>query len=76
MRDLIWSYIEKVEVGRYRCTVCGLVKTSTGLTALKNHVESKHLEEFSIKYNCDYCSKVMHSANAYHTHLQKVHKNK
>jgi len=74
IRDLIWQHIEKPEAGVYRCTVCGLTKNSNGLTALKNHVESKHLGS-QVQYKCFACDRIMHSANAYHSHIQKVHKN-
>ena len=74
IRDLIWQHIEKPGAGVYQCKVCGLTKNSNGLTALKNHVESKHLGS-QVQYKCYICERVMHSANAYHSHIQKVHKN-
>jgi len=74
IRDLIWQHIEKPGAGVYRCTVCGLTKNSNGLTALKNHVESKHLGN-QVQYKCYICERTMNSANAYHSHIQKVHKN-
>lgn len=74
IRDLIWQNIEKLGAGSYQCKVCGLTKNSNGLTALKNHVESKHLGS-TVQYKCYICDRIMHSANAYHSHIQKVHKN-
>ena len=70
--NLIWERITKLGAGQYQCTECGLTKTSTGLTALKNHVESRHLTNLA-SYTCPYCSKVLSTSNAYNTHLQ-VHK--
>merc|ERR1712202_57568 len=74
IRDLIRQNIEKLGAGSYQCKVCGLTKNSNGLTALKNHVESKHLGS-TVQYKCYICDRIMHSANAYHSHIQKVHKN-
>jgi len=68
MREMIWSKIAKLGGGSYQCTECGLTKTSSGLTALKNHVESKHLTNI-VSYSCEYCSKVLQTSNAYHQHL-------
>jgi len=68
VREMIWARIEKLGGGSYQCTECGLTKTSSGLTALKNHVESKHLTNL-VTYNCEHCNKVCHTSNAYHQHL-------
>ena len=68
VREMIWSRITKLGGGSYQCQECGLTKTSSGLTALKNHVESKHLTNL-VTYSCDYCNKVLNTANAYHQHL-------
>ena len=70
---MIWQRITKLGAGSYQCSECGLVKTSAGLTALKNHVEHKHLANI-VSYACQYCSKVMSTANAYHQHMS-THKN-
>jgi len=68
VRDIIWSRITKLGGGSYQCKECGLIKTSSGLTALKNHVESKHLTNM-VTYTCDYCNKLLNTSNAYHQHL-------
>jgi len=72
--NLIWERISKLGGGSYQCTECGLTKTSSGLTSLKNHIELKHLNN-SASYQCEYCNKVCYTANAFHQHLQ-IHKNK
>ena len=69
MADMIWARISKLGPGSYQCAECGLVKSSSGLTALKNHVEHKHLANMA-SYSCHYCHKTMATANAYHQHLQ------
>jgi len=73
VRNLIWERIEKLGQGNYQCRVCGLHKTSTGLTALKNHIESKHLGN-AVTYKCQLCDRVLNSSNAYHSHMHSLHK--
>jgi len=73
-KRLIYSKICKRGVGTYECTDCGLTKSSSGLTALKNHVEKHHLDT-SQGYQCNYCGKVLLTANSYNVHLNS-HKNK
>ena len=68
VREMIWARIDKLGGGSNQCTECGLTKTSSGLTALKNHVESKHLTNL-VTYTCEYCNKVLNTSNAYHQHL-------
>ena len=72
-RALIWEKIEKLGQGSYQCRVCGLQKTSTGLTALKNHIEAKHLGK-ALSYTCEICHRVLNSANAYHSHMHALHR--
>jgi len=74
MKTLIWERISKLGGGSYQCTECGLTKNSSGLTALKNHVEHKHLANIVV-YSCQFCSKQMSTSNAYHQHML-IHKNK
>jgi len=71
-KTLIWSKILKLGVGSYQCTECGLTKGTSGITALKNHVESKHLP--GLEYPCEICGKVLTNSNQYHQHLTK-HRN-
>jgi len=66
--NMIWERIAKLGGGTYKCVECGLVRNSGGLTALKNHVELKHLANIA-SYICQYCSKVLNTSNAYHQHL-------
>ena len=63
-----WATIDKLGGGSYQCTECGLTKTISGLTALKNHVESKHLTKL-VTYTCEYSNKVLNTSAAYHQHL-------
>jgi len=70
---MIWSKIEKLGTGTYSCKDCGLTKASSGLTALKNHVESKHLTGL-VEYHCTLCGKVLPNSNQYNKHLTK-HRN-
>jgi len=74
MKTLIWERISKLGGGSYQCTECGLTKNSSGLTALKNHIEHKHLANIVV-YSCHFCSKQMSTSNAYHQHML-IHKNK
>jgi len=69
-KSLIWSRIEKIGTGTYRCKDCGLTKASSGLTALKNHVECKHLTGL-VEYHCTVCGKVLPNSNQYNKHLTK-----
>ena len=69
-KSLIWSKIEKLGTGTYQCKECGLTKASSGLTALKNHVESKHLTGL-VEYHCTICGKVLPNSNQYNKHLTK-----
>ena len=69
---MIWERITKLGGGSYQCNQCGIIKKSSGLTSLKNHIEVKHLPN-TASYSCEFCSKVMYSANAYNQHLQ-IHK--
>ena len=55
---MIWARISKLGPGSYQCADCGLVKSSSGLTALKNHVEHKHLANMA-SYSCQYCHKLL-----------------
>jgi len=72
-KSMIWSKIEKLGTGTYSCKDCGLTKASSGLTALKNHVESKHLTGL-VEYHCTLCGKVLPNSNQYNKHLTK-HRN-
>ena len=72
-KQLIYSKIKKLGVGTYQCTDCGLTKSSNGLTALKNHVESKHLAGM-VEYPCAKCGKVLLTANQYNVHMN-IHRN-
>jgi len=72
-KSLIWSKIVKLGVGRYQCTDCGLEKGTSGITALKNHVESKHLPR--IDYPCEICGKILINNNQYNQHLTNQHRN-
>ena len=72
-KQLIYSKIKKLGVGTYQCTDCGLTKSSNGLTALKNHVESKHLAGM-VEYPCAKCGKVLLTANQYNVHMS-IHRN-
>ena len=69
-KSLIWSKIAKLGTGTYQCKECGLTKASSGLTALKNHVESKHLTGL-VEYHCTICGKVLPNSNQYNKHLTK-----
>jgi len=71
-KKLIWSKIIKLGVGSYQCTDCGLTKGTSGITALKNHVESKHLP--IVEYPCEICGKILINSNQYNQHLTK-HRN-
>jgi len=73
VREMIWSKIVKLGTGIYQCADCGITKTSSSLTALKNHVEAKHLQQ-TMQYPCTYCEKVFATSNSFHSHVQKVHK--
>ena len=73
LRNLIWERIDKLGAGNYKCKVCGLHKTSTGLTALKNHIESKHLGH-AVTFRCQLCERVLNSAIAYLSHMHAVHR--
>jgi len=66
--NMIWERIAKLGTGQYQCTECGITKNSSGLTALKNHVEAKHLTNLAT-YTCPHCSKVLSTSNAYNQHL-------
>jgi len=68
-KQLIWSLIAKLGGGSYQCTQCGLTKGKSGITALKNHVESNHLP--GLEYPCEICGKVLKNSNQYHQHLTK-----
>jgi len=73
-KQLIYSKISKLGQGTYQCTDCGLTKPSSGLTSLKNHVESKHLVG-QIKYPCEKCGRVLKTANQFRVHTMTYHKN-
>ena len=70
---MIWSKIMKLGGGNYQCKDCGLVKGKSGITALKNHVEAKHLAGL-VEYHCELCGKVLPNSNQYNKHLTK-HRN-
>merc|ERR1711915_199083 len=72
-KSMIWSKIVKLGVGSYQCTACGLEKGTSGITALKNHVESKHLPR--IDYPCEICGKILINNNQYNQHLTNRHRN-
>ena len=55
--------------GRARlCKVCG---EEGQMTAIRNHIEAKHLTGLSIP--CNACNKTFHTRNAMNTHQQKHH---
>ena len=72
------KYIEKLEEGDYKCTVCGKLYTGADkeywrkLESIRNHVET-HIE--GLEYFCSFCSKVCKSKNALRCHKYKFHKN-
>merc|ERR1719500_1918890 len=72
-KEQIWAKIMKLGGGNYQCKDCGLVKGKTGITALKNHVEAKHLAGM-VEYHCELCGKVLPNSNQYNKHLTK-HRN-
>jgi len=72
-KEMIWAKIIKLGGGNYQCKDCGLVKGKSGITALKNHVESKHLAGL-VEYHCELCGKVLPNSNQYNKHLTK-HRN-
>jgi len=72
-KEMIWAKIIKLGGGNYQCKDCGLVKGKTGITALKNHVEAKHLAGL-VEYYCEMCGKVLPNSNQYNKHLTK-HRN-
>eukprot|EP00092_Neocalanus_flemingeri_P041853 GFUD01045587.1.p1 GENE.GFUD01045587.1~~GFUD01045587.1.p1 ORF type:complete len:337 (-),score=63.10 GFUD01045587.1:112-1122(-) len=69
-KTMIWSKIEKLGTGTYQCRECGLTKSSSGLTALKNHIEAKHLSGL-VEYHCAICGKILPNSNQYNKHLTK-----
>lgn len=65
-------YLVKSAVGSmYTCTLCG--KVCADKSAGRNHLESKHIP--SAGYNCEICSKFMHTKNALQIHMCRYHKN-
>ena len=74
LKALIWSKIIKLGGGEYQCQDCGIRKRSSGLTALKNHVEVKHLAGLA-EYHCPYCGKVCATNNGLNVHISQQHKN-
>jgi len=72
-KQLIYSKIQKLGGGTYQCTDCGLTKGKNGITALKNHVEAKHLAGI-LEYPCGKCGKTLTTANQYNVHMN-LHKN-
>jgi len=72
-KEMIWSKILKLGGGNYQCKDCGLIKGKSGITALKNHVEAKHLAGL-VEYHCELCGKVLPNSNQYNKHLTK-HRN-
>ena len=72
-KQLIYSKIRKLGGGTYQCIDCGITKGKSGVTALKNHVEAKHLAGL-LEYPCEKCDKVLTTANQYNVHMNS-HKN-
>ena len=68
------KYIERLEDGHVKCTVCGKVSTDKRkdirLTNMKYHIET-HIEGLS--YPCTICDKTFRSKHSYSSHKSKFH---
>jgi len=73
LKALIWSKILRLGGGEYQCQDCGLKKKASGLTALKNHVEARHLTGLA-EYHCPYCGKICSTNNYLNVHISQHHK--
>ena len=73
LKALIWSKILRLGGGEYQCQDCGLKKKGSGLTALKNHVEARHLTGLA-EYHCPYCGKICSTNNYLNVHISQHHK--
>jgi len=59
------------EGGNNMCNQCDY--TTKILTNMKNHVETKHMSDYSIEIPCRYCSAVFSTRGAMRIHLKRKH---
>ena len=62
------KYLEKLESGNVRCTLCG--KITNDRRNMRRHIET-HMEGLS--YVCPSCNKVFRSNNSLQTHKRRFH---
>ena len=68
----VQQYIERLDHGSVRCTICGKVNTGRdGKKNLENHIET-HLEGLS--FPCQLCGKTFRSQNAFNVHKSRSHR--
>jgi len=66
----IQGKMTRLEDGKHGCTDCEYSTKNSG--HLRHHIEAKHLQ--SGGWQCEVCSKVCKSMNAYRVHFQSYHK--
>lgn len=70
LSELIASYLEKIEGGKWQCRECGRVDSKGHIV---EHVETSHLE--GVEYFCSYCNVKKLSRATLRRHMNYAHKN-
>ena len=71
-KKIVQQYMETLDDGSVKCTICGKVNTGKCRKAhLENHIET-HLEGLS--FPCHLCGKTFRSKNAFNVHVHRSHR--
>ena len=75
--ERVYSLMEKsqnnIASGRHRANICKVCGKEGDITAIKDHIEAKHLE--GVILPCNYCDKIFRSRAARDMHNRYHHKN-
>ena len=76
MKSETEKYIEKLDDGNVKCTVCGKISRGTSKTSIKLRDMMRHIETHieGLTYNCNICSKSCRSQNSLKNHKFVYHK--
>ena len=73
--ERVYSLMEKsqnnVASGRHRANICKVCGKEGDITAIKDHIEAKHLE--GVILPCNYCEKTFRTRHARRDHNTKHH---